>query len=416
MFFPASTIIAKHHPDLVGLIDTLDAHLHSLVDVPIRIDATADMLNVDPDTLARLFRIYEAEGTLTPVVLQLCPDDLDALQPDAEGGLWCEICETHFDADTCIEVDAYLVQQAPDRPASTPRDENRRGSVGPSGRLRTDRPERSELFSRQAAGQPQTASHRNNQRGHALIVGVGGYRDLPPLATTVRDAANLAEFFASPSGAGFAPANVGLLLEDQATRSGISLALEELARDTKPEDTIVFYFAGHGIRRLGGFEPGEYLCPIDTDSLNLRTTAIHADDLSTALRALPARQVVVLLDACYSGGMAAPPKTWEPTAFGLSEQAYSRLAGGSGRVVIASSKSDELSWELAALKRGLFTHYLIEGLRGGAADPDGAVRILDLYTYLSSHVPQHEKQHPVIKGELDSNFVIVPGNRPRSDH
>ena len=282
-----------------------------------------------------------------------------------------------------------------------------------------DRPEqirRTVLFSRQPAGQPQTASRRSTQRGHALIVGVGGYRDLPQLATTVRDAATLAEFFGSPSGAGFAPANVGLLLEDQATRSGISLALEELAHDTKPEDTIVFYFAGHGIRRLGGFEPGEYLCPIDTDGLNLRTTAIHADDLSTALRALPARQVVVLLDACYSGGMSAPPKTWEPTAFGLSEQAYSRLAGGSGRVVIASSKSDELSWELASLKRGLFTHYLIEGLRGGAADSDGAVRILDLYTYLSSHVPQHERQHPVIKGELDSNFVIVPGDRPRSGH
>ena len=245
---------------------------------------------------------------------------------------------------------------------------------------------------------------------------MGGYRDLPQLATTVRDAATLAEFFASPSGAGFAPANVGLLLEDQATRAGISLALEELAHDTKPEETIVLYFAGHGIRRLGGFEPGEYLCPIDTDGLNLRATAIHADDLSTALRALPARQVVVLLDACYSGGMSAPPKSWEPTAFGLSEQAYSRLASGSGRVVIASSKSDELSWELAALKRGLFTHYLIEGLRGGAADSDGAVRILDLYTYLSSHVPQHERQHPVIKGELDSNFVIVPGNRPRSGH
>ena len=124
MFFPASTIIAKHHPDLVGLIDTLDAHLHSLVDVPIRIDATADMLNVDPDTLARLFRIYEAEGTLTPVVLQLCPDDLDALQPDESGGLWCEICERQFDGDTCIEVDAYLVQQALGRPAGTPTGEN----------------------------------------------------------------------------------------------------------------------------------------------------------------------------------------------------------------------------------------------------------------------------------------------------
>lgn len=376
MYFPVSSTIAKQHPDLVKLVSALDAHLQRLAGVPIRIDATAEMLNADPDTLARLFHLYETHGVLAPELLQLCPNDLDPLQADEDGGLWCEICETSFDRHTLLEAQAYRVQPVAQAPA-------------PAAPLAT------------------TAS-----RDHALFVGVGGYPSLPPLATAVRDAATLAEFFGSPAGAGFAPAQVGLLLDGQATRSSISLALEELAAETTPADTVVIYFAGHGIRRLGGFEPGEYLCPIDADSRALRATAIHADDLGRALGALKARHVAVFLDACYSGGMAAPANGWDSTAFGLSEQAVGRLAG-SGRVVIASSRSDELSWELASLKRGLFTHYLIEGLRGGAAGFDGAVRVLDLYDYLSKHVPEHQHQHPVIKGELDSNFVIVPARSRR---
>ena len=124
----------------------------------------------------------------------------------------------------------------------------------------------------------------------------------------------------------------------------------------------------------------------------------------------------MLLDACYSGGMVDPQQAWEPTYFGLSDTAYSRLAGGSGRVLIASSRPDEVSWELASLQRGLFTHTLLDGLRGSAASEDGAVRILDLYKHLSRNVPKHRAQHPVIKGEMDGNFVIVPAPIPRSGH
>lgn len=381
MYFRASSTIARQHPDLVTLVDALDTRLAKLAGVPLRSDAVAELLDADPDTLARLFHLYQAQGVLAPVMLQLCPTCLDPLEAGEDGRFRCGICEASFDGNTCLEVEAFQVVQAPGA-EPTPARSGRKAASG---------------------------------RSHALVIGVGSYPDLPHLATTVHDAADLAEFFGNPAGAGFPPANVGLLLDQQATRSSISLALEELVTSAKPADTIVIYFAGHGIRRVGGFEPGEYLCPIDVDRRSPRATAIHADDLSRALSALPAKQVVVFLDACYSGGMDAPASGWDSTAFGLSDQAVSRLAGG-GRVVIASSRSDELSWELASLKRGLFTHYLIEGLAGGAAGPDGAVRVLDLYDYLSTHVPQHEDQHPVIKGSLDSNFVIVPARRPRSGH
>jgi hypothetical protein len=378
MFYPASAAIAERHPDLAGLVASLDEFLHSLADLPINIDTIADLLDEDADVLARLFRLYQDQGVLVAQSILQCPNDMDVLQVDEDGALWCELCETTYDRDTCLESLVYQV--------------------------------------RQPAWLQQQADTRTSPHSHALIIGVNGYRELPQLATPVGDATALAEFLASPTGAGFAPAHVRLLLEQQATRPEISLALEWLARSTTPRDQVLIYFAGHGVRRLGGFEPGEYLCPFDTSVDSLRTTAIHTDDLSAALSALPAGQVLVLLDACYAGGLVDPQQGRRRTYFGLSDTAYSRLSDGSGRVLIASSRHDEVSWELAALKRGLFTHYLLDGLRGSAAGEDHTVRVLDLYNYLASNVPKHRAQHPVIKGELDGNFVIVPATRPRSSH
>ena len=56
--------------------------------------------------------------------------------------------------------------------------------------------------------------------------------------------------------------------------------------------------------------------------------------------------------------------------------------------------------------------YLLEGLRGAAARADGAVRILDLFDYVSRQVPQHKPQHPLFKGEIELNFAITINTRP----
>jgi uncharacterized caspase-like protein len=159
----------------------------------------------------------------------------------------------------------------------------------------------------------------------------------------------------------------------------------------------VIFFSGHGAQRIGGFEPGEYLCPVEADWYNLRATAISDQEFTTALRAIRAGRLLVLLDACHAGGVGQPRDVEGELRAGLSDAAYAQMAG-QGRVVIASCKPDEVSWELPGMRNGLFTHYLLEGLRGAAAGPGQPVRVFDLFRYVSEQVPLRAQQHPLFKG------------------
>jgi hypothetical protein len=239
---------------------------------------------------------------------------------------------------------------------------------------------------------------------HALLIGVGAYRHLPPLAKTNTDVRDLHGLLAR---SGYPAANLALLPDEQATKAAISDRLDWLARRAGPDDTALVFFSGHGAQRIGGFEPGEYLCPVEADWHNLRATAISDDELTIALRAIRAGRVAVFLDACHSGGVGAPKDAALAAKAGLSEAAYERLAASQGRVVVASCKPDEVSWELPGMRNGLFTHYLLEGLRGAATGADGAVRIFELFDYLSRQVPRHKPQHPLFKGEIELNFALT---------
>jgi hypothetical protein len=238
----------------------------------------------------------------------------------------------------------------------------------------------------------------------ALLVGIGAYQHIRPLSKTATDARDLHNLLAQ---SGYPAANLALLADEQASKATISDKLDWLARRAGPDDTVLIFFSGHGAQRIGGFEPGEYLCPVEADWYNLRSTAISNEELTTALRAIRAARVVVFLDACHSGGVGEPKDAAVQVKAGLSEQAYIQLAQGHGRIVIASCQPNEVSWELTDMRNGLFTHYLLEGLRGGASGTDGVVRVFELFDYLSNQVPRHKPQHPLFKGEIELNFAIV---------
>ena len=81
--------------------------------------------------------------------------------------------------------------------------------------------------------------------------------------------------------------------------------------------------------------------------------------------------------------------------------------------IITASQASEVSLEVPELGHGLFTHFLVQGLRGAAdLDRDGIVSLQEVYQYLEQQVSQKSRamggnQHPVMKGEMEGILPLV---------
>jgi len=243
---------------------------------------------------------------------------------------------------------------------------------------------------------------------YALIIGVATYYHIRPLTKTATDARDLYDTLLQN---GYSSSNVALLLDEQVTKVAISDKLDWLARRAGPNDTVVIFFSGHGAQLVGGFWPGEYLCPVEAALDKVKDTFISDEEFTTALRAIHAGRLVVFLDACHAGGVGEPKDPAVQVKAGLSEAAYARFLA-QGRVIIASCKPDEVSYELPEMRNSLFTHYLLEGLRGRAARPDGTVWITNLFGYVYEQVSQHNLQHPFQKSATE-DFIIAMTKQPQ---
>jgi uncharacterized caspase-like protein len=236
--------------------------------------------------------------------------------------------------------------------------------------------------------------------GYALIVGAGA--DLP---TTESDARGLADVLRDSTRCAYPAEQVQVLTGKDATRAGMLAGLEWLrARvQTDPQATAIAAFSGHGIVRQAG-----YLLTFGWDLDNLSGTAISSIEFNERLRAIQAQKLLILLDCCHAGRMAEAkglPLIKSPVPPGL----FDELKSSSGRVVLASSRQDEVSY--TANPYSVFTGALLESLAGyGAFENDGYARILDTALWVGRKVPErtNERQHPIIKvSGLEDNFALA---------
>lgn len=262
----------------------------------------------------------------------------------------------------------------------------------------------------------------------AVVIGIGAYEDpaIPHLRFSVADA----ELFYSllTERAGFRKDHV-LLLTDRTERRptlrDLKYALGTfLARSAGKDDLVVIYYAGHGAPEVDprGIESdglAKYLVPIDANAADLYSTALPMDEFQTIFSRIEAERVVVFLDACYSG--AAGGRTFasrRTRATRVDDLFLERLTRSRGRAIITAARSSEVSLELAELGHGLFTYYLVTGLRGAAdLDLDGIVALQELYQYLEQTIARKSRaaggnQHPVLKGELEGTLPLLKVSRP----
>jgi hypothetical protein len=152
----------------------------------------------------------------------------------------------------------------------------------------------------------------------------------------------------------------------------------------KPDDLLVLYFSGHGVRdELGAL----YLAVKNTNRLRLRSTALKSDFVREAMDQSRSKRQILILDCCNSGAFAQGTKA----ATGVSIGTASSFEAGYGRVILTASDSTQFAWEgdrvIGETDNSLFTHFLVKGLEGEAdIDGDGHITVDELYDYAYEQV------------------------------
>jgi hypothetical protein len=198
-----------------------------------------------------------------------------------------------------------------------------------------------------------------------------------------------------------------LLTSRAADRNGIFEALDKLAQNSDENSTVIIYFSGHGYRVMSSIGEAYFLIPFGYDIERLKQTAIDGSEFAAKLRTLKAKKLLVLLDCCHAGGIGKA-KGLKLAKAPIPPDILEMLSRGSGRIIIASSQADELSY--AGKPYSAFTLSLIESFCGiGVAKKDGYVRAADLAMHAREVVPGRTSntQHPILHFEQADNFVIA---------
>jgi uncharacterized caspase-like protein len=247
----------------------------------------------------------------------------------------------------------------------------------------------------------------------AVVIGIDKYPNTRQLKYATSDAGRFYDHLVKRNQ--IPSENVSLLLNQEATLTKIRSVLgTDLKNKTGKDDMVVIYFAGHGATERDPQSPDgdgleKYLLPFDADLRNLYATALPMDELSKIFNRIQSERLIFIADACYSGASGGRTIGISGPRASISEAFLDRISKGKGRVIITASGANEVSSENDDLKHGVFTYYLLEGLKGNAdLDKDGIVTVDEIYNYVSLHVPKAtgQSQHPIKKGSVEGQLIM----------
>jgi predicted nucleic acid-binding Zn-ribbon protein len=256
---------------------------------------------------------------------------------------------------------------------------------------------------------------RIKERGKiwAAVIGINQYQKTRSLKYAVNDANAFKDYLKTnlqlPSH------QIFFLTNQEATKDNLLSVLgTKLRRKAATEDTVIIFFAGHGAVEADPINPDgdgfeKYLLPFDANLNDLYSTAISMGEVTRIFHRIQSDRLIFIADTCYSGAAGGRTQLAAKTRAALSDHFFDRISKGKGRVIISSCSPNEVSKEDDRYKHGLFTYYLLKGLKGEAdADADGLINMDELFSYLSKKVPEAsgQDQHPVRKGETEGELIV----------
>jgi hypothetical protein len=231
----------------------------------------------------------------------------------------------------------------------------------------------------------------------ALVVGVGRYAHMPTLKYTDDDAYHFYSFLKSPEGGALKDEQVRVLIDEDATRDNILRTMRQLFMKADENDVVMLYFSGHGLE-------GSFI-PVDYDGFNNK---LRHDDIKAIFEESKAKHKVCMADACFSGSLLAMKGTKIDAALDKYYKEFENTKGG--MALLMSSKSEEYSLEDHGLRSGIFSHYMIKGLKGEAdMDKNKIITIKELYDFTYKNVKTYTAgaQTPSISGNFDPKMPIA---------
>ena len=211
-------------------------------------------------------------------------------------------------------------------------------------------------FQRSSEVDRPTYRRPENPNDFALVIGIERYENLPAAEFAERDAAAVREHLRA---LGFPERNIIYLTGSKASRTGIEKYVETwLPLNLKEGSRLVVYYSGHGAPDT---QDGQaYLVPWDGDSKFMKNTGYPLKRFYASLNALKASQVVVAMDACFTGegGRSVLAKGARP----LVAKVDMGPSGGDKVVVLAAAGADEITSTQSADGHGLFTYFFLKSL------------------------------------------------------
>lgn len=238
----------------------------------------------------------------------------------------------------------------------------------------------------------------------ALLVGVSQYAS-PRLSLRFahRDVEKLWELLQTERCGKFVPERARVLVNQQATTAEVTRALRSFLKLPAEGDMVLIFFSGHGAvdRKNEKHRDIVYFLTHDADPEDVAGSALPMREIMQSLADnLRARRVVMMIDACHSAAVEGGKGLASADPIVLDQYLGQLARSEEGFAILTSCEASEQSREDVRWGdgHGLFTHLVLEGLRGKAdSDGDGRVTLGELFDYViarTREVGGPGAQHP----------------------
>ncbi len=239
-----------------------------------------------------------------------------------------------------------------------------------------------------------------NNDAYAVIIGIEKYQYVPDAVHANNDAEVFREYLVETMG--YKKENIKIITDRKATQAEIEKLLGAdgwLARNSiKNKSDVVVYFSGHGVANMS--TSAAHILPYDVDPNY--SNGMQLKTLYKNLAGIEAKSTTVYLDACFTG-QTRNEKLLVEKARPVAIRESDVLADEKITVISASSGS-QISSAMQDRDHGIFTYYLLKGLRGEAdKNKDKKIYLDELIEYVTKEVKvtaakMGRVQTPVVSG------------------